>query len=509
MRRDGAFLLLVLGLIASGCARDVAVTDRSRTVAPAIAATGNAPDGSKVAEDAASEAAEPRTPPSELGPRMAVPSPAAAIASAAVDDSASAGMPLVREMPAVTPPGMASEPMARSSPATVEPREAALAAPASQAAAYVDGRLADGNTAGHTVPPVIRLSSPFPNGALVYTLDGSRPTPQSGLYTGPFAVSNSVTLRALAYSADFSQTQELGPYAVRVLPTHALTALTSGGGRVELEPPGPYYPKLQQVRATAKPDAGWVFLGWEGDATGEEPVALLTMDGPKSITGWFGTTIGINKPGNGSVVIRPDPGPHPYGTAVEVEAQPDPGYAFALWGNAASGRENPMEFLVTNAAPVISALFVPLLAGQYTVNVQSLGGGTVVISPRKSVYGTGEFVLLRAVPDAACSFQGWQGDATGNETALLLEVYRNLNLAARFVQHPRLAMGRTAPDADSGQSVLELQGTVGSNLVIEVSTNLVQWVPAASLTLSAEQVRFPVPDDPAVPWRFFRAVLAP
>ncbi|PYK97125.1 MAG: hypothetical protein DME19_17415, partial [Verrucomicrobia bacterium] len=57
----------------------------------------------------------------------------------------------------------------------------------------------------------VSFQTTFTNGSLLYTLDGSEPSSDSTLYAGPFTLTNSVTIRVIAYSADFSQSSQAGP----------------------------------------------------------------------------------------------------------------------------------------------------------------------------------------------------------------------------------------------------------------------------------------------------------
>jgi hypothetical protein len=53
----------------------------------------------------------------------------------------------------------------------------------------------------------VELQTSFINGIMTYTLDGSDPaeSPTAIEYVGPFWITNSVTLRAIAFSEDFSR----------------------------------------------------------------------------------------------------------------------------------------------------------------------------------------------------------------------------------------------------------------------------------------------------------------
>ena len=64
----------------------------------------------------------------------------------------------------------------------------------------------------------ITLSTTFPNGTLLYTLDGSEPSLAPTFYTGPFTVRKASLLRAIAYNADFSQSVAGDPLAIVILP---------------------------------------------------------------------------------------------------------------------------------------------------------------------------------------------------------------------------------------------------------------------------------------------------
>lgn len=69
--------------------------------------------------------------------------------------------------------------------------------------------------------------------------------------------------------------------------TYTLT-ITASHGSVAVSPSQPQYDDGQVVQLIAKPDAGYSFTGWSGDASGNRIVLNLTMDGNKSITAGFG-----------------------------------------------------------------------------------------------------------------------------------------------------------------------------------------------------------------------------
>jgi hypothetical protein len=58
--------------------------------------------------------------------------------------------------------------------------------------------------AGTYSPTQITLSDSTANSIIYYTTDGSTPTAASTLYTGPFAISSTVTIEAIATASGFS-----------------------------------------------------------------------------------------------------------------------------------------------------------------------------------------------------------------------------------------------------------------------------------------------------------------
>ena len=101
---------------------------------------------------------------------------------------------------------------------------------------FVDGQLFSGGAVTNGDAASIVLETSFSNGQILFTLDGSPPTFASAIYTNGFTISFSATVRAIAYSADFSEMAEAGPVVVVIVPTFTLTAITPGGGTISTEP---------------------------------------------------------------------------------------------------------------------------------------------------------------------------------------------------------------------------------------------------------------------------------
>jgi hypothetical protein len=221
-------------------------------------------------------------------------------------------------------------------------------APVGMPAVLVDGEFVVTGAVTRLSSARISILTTFPNGTVLYTLDGSAPSFLSSLYGGPFQLRNSATIQAIAYDAIFSRSWEADPVQVVVVPTYLLNVSTAGGGSVTATPALNLYTNNSLVGLTATPAAGWSFLGWQGDVAGTNATSNLVVTRDKCVEAVFGTGFSNTIEGGGSLSIKPA-GPYPYGTVVKLTAVPDIGNYFALWGNAASSTNNPLNFTVTNA----------------------------------------------------------------------------------------------------------------------------------------------------------------
>jgi hypothetical protein len=189
-------------------------------------------------------------------------------------------------------------------------------------------------------------------------LDGTKPTFTSNAYLKPFELTESAVIRAIAYSADFTNSIEAKPVRLRLLPSYLLNVSTVGGGTAIIDPlDGPYL-EGTEVTLTAKPEAGWQFISWSGDATSSDATITITMDGPKLFKTIFGTNVTVNEIGEGKVIQTPS-NPVPYGSTVTFTAKPDTGHSLFRWAGEQKGNDNPTQLHITKPNLVVSALFAP------------------------------------------------------------------------------------------------------------------------------------------------------
>lgn len=291
---------------------------------------------------------------------------------------------------------------------------------------FLDNRLVREGPVRRTNAPVVRIQSFITNAAVFYTLDGSEPSFISSEYTGPFPVNASGTLRAIAYSSDFS-TSSLSPAVeLQIIPDVVLTNLTPGGGVVQFDPAGAVYPSNSMVRVTAVPAAGWQFLRWEGALDGDSNPASLVMTNHLGLRAVFGAAPALTILGEGQVLTTPAEQWTEYGARVRFTAYPSPPSYFVRWGNAVTGTNNPVSFVFTNANTAVTVIFSALGPNQVSLVTPIEGDGRVASAPGGNTFALEQTISLLAVPDADRVFLGWSGDANSrtNPLTLLMEIGR-------------------------------------------------------------------------------------
>jgi len=218
---------------------------------------------------------------------------------------------------------------------------------------------------------------------------------------------------------------------------YTLSLVTAGDGSASVSPVQATYPHGTVVQLTATPGSGNVFIGWSGGASGSSSPVALTMDGNQSVTATFSYRIAVSSGPNGAVSQSPTGFNHAPGTVVQLTALPVPGYHFVGWSGSATGTTNPLA-VTLDANKTISAAFA---IDVYTLNLSTLGDGTVQKSPDQPNYEFGTVVRLTPTPGPLNQFLGWSGDATGSAVPLDVTMTGNKGVTASFTYHLDLQPG--------------------------------------------------------------------
>lgn len=164
--------------------------------------------------------------------------------------------------------------------------------------------------------------------------------------------------------------------------------------------------------------------------------------------------------GPGQIVATPDQATYPFGAPVSLQAVPDPGHAFAGWGSALSGNQNPQPLFMTGDLEV-TAQFVAVTSHTLDVTVQ--GAGAVTRSPDLPLYDLGSSVELTAQAAPGWIFAGFSGDLASSVSPATLTISGDSNVTATFTTQPlaedfeSYAPGSNPPDfldTASGNSLL-------------------------------------------------------
>jgi len=291
-------------------------------------------------------------------------------------------------------------------------------------------------------------------------------------------------------------------------------------GEVRADPLLQPYPCGTCVEVTGVPADGWTFMGWLGDARGANQTAQLTMTQNKCVEAVFGTPISVAPAANGTAWLDPVAPLYPCGTQTRALARPNQGYFFSHWTNSMIDTANPLDFTVSQTNAVLTPVFRPLPAGQFSLAIETRGNGVVRgrTGQLLSLYPTGSNVFLRASPGFGQDFLGWSFDGPGanqvglmtnNPISVLMDT--NRNIIARFTERPQIEIVRCQGELVKGLFRFKVLGKVLETFIIEASPRVddpTAWREVGRATNILGAVQYEDPYLPNVKQRFYRARVA-
>jgi hypothetical protein len=225
---------------------------------------------------------------------------------------------------------------------------------------------------------VISIASSFEDAMILYTTDESEPDFGSTIYTEPFTVTETTTVRAVAYNADFSSSASYGPVTVTIVPTYEPLAFVQGEGTVSFTPDKNRYLHGETVRVSVSPAIGWRFVKWRGSVKSESLNITLNMTGPRMVQAILepipqyqltASTAG------GGVINWDNRSPYYEDTKVTLKAEPEEGWQFMHWKLGVETFTNAEIIITMDSNKGLEAVFGT------TITPKALGGGKVVVWP--------------------------------------------------------------------------------------------------------------------------------
>ena len=196
-------------------------------------------------------------------------------------------------------------------------------------------------------------------------------------------------------------------------------------------------------------------------------------------------TLTTNTTGSGSVTVEPDKAFYDSLEVITITAVPDADYEFDSWSGDASGSDNPLTITMDDFKSITALFTTDKLSLEYNTS----GPGSVSADPDLSLYDPGSTVTLTATPFEGAYFYEWNGDASGNDNPLEIQLNENSSVTAVFKYEATDALeiqfeeaycslnGSTETNHDgyTGSGFIDLENESGSNIsiAIEASESLV------------------------------------
>ena len=220
-------------------------------------------------------------------------------------------------------------------------------------------------------------------------------------------------------------------------PVYNLTTTPTPDEAGSVSPSSDEYDEGESVEITATPNADWVFDSWEGDASGNDNPTTVKMDADKDIAATFVVReypLTVEIEGEGIVkeeVVQEKTTDYPAGTTVELTANAVEGWKFVEWQGELQGNENPQQITV-DGEKSITAVFE---RQNFELTIEIEGEGEVeeeIIQSKTTDYPFETNVELTANPSEGWVFSHWEGDASGSDNPLIIDVTDEKEVVAIF-----------------------------------------------------------------------------
>jgi hypothetical protein len=289
----------------------------------------------------------------------------------------------------------------------------------------------------------VQLSSSFTNHTIYYSTDGTYPSPlPSNLYSVSldFPAGNEVTLRAVAWNADFTQNVEMPSVVIHPSDAKTLTVESSNDGAVLFADSGVAASAGDYLRASgetvwvrADAAADYHFVQWEDGSTAQ--FRQLSLESDKSVSALFSPNLqsNLSESSGGFASIYPLRSSYEPGLTVAIQAIPTDGWYFKRWEDGFSGAQQ--------------SFYLPMTDDHYghavfetTLSTTVSGQGSVSRSTTSDRYEADSTVTLTASPDGGNLFIRWSGTVNSFENPVEVTVDQMHAITAVFIEDPNASV---------------------------------------------------------------------
>ncbi len=204
-------------------------------------------------------------------------------------------------------------------------------------------------------------------------------------------------------------------------------------------PPDGEFEADRRLEIAANPNQHWIFSRWEGDYSGTDNPAIITIDSDKDIAAIFivrDYPLNLLVVGEGEVeeeIVTQRTTEYPHGTVIRLTPVPSSGWEFSEWLGDAEGNDNPL-LLTIDGETEVTALFTRI---EHPVTLNIVGEGDVIAevsSVKTENYSEGSTLSLTAEPEENWVFSNWSGDLDGKENPIELLVDGPKDVTATFLR---------------------------------------------------------------------------
>ncbi len=289
----------------------------------------------------------------------------------------------------------------------------------------------------------------------------------------------------------------LGSSAITTLVSPPSDGSTTGGG--------PYTNEVTAtIVATAAPCYSFLYWTTNGVPFSFSPTNMISVTTNEVFTANFAPisyNIAVSASAGGTASGG---GSYNCGDAIPLLATPNPCYSFVNWtenGSPVSGLSDFYFVVDTNHNFV--ANFAPTTSTVSTTSSPASGG----TASGGGTFGCEFSVAMTAAANSGYAFANWteNGVIINTSSNFTFTASGNHSLVANFV--PDVLLGLGSPLWSTNGFGLMLQGPIISNYEIDVSTDLLTWLPTTNFILPSSPFYFSVPAPTNANQGFYRAVM--